>query len=49
MPIVEHTDEAVLKANGMSEPFGEMEFDFKLSKLVEGVDNQVVERPRLQA
>ncbi|TCM67243.1 catechol 1,2-dioxygenase [Acinetobacter calcoaceticus] len=49
VPVIEHNDEADYKANGLNEPYGEMEFDFKLSKLHQGVDNQVVERPRLQA
>lgn len=48
-PLVERSDEASIKANGLSTPFAEIEFDFKLSALVEGVDNQIVERPRLAA
>lgn len=48
VPVIEHTDEATIKANGLDTPFAEMEFDFTLSRLVDGVDNQVVERPRLQ-
>ena len=46
---VEHTDAAASQANGVEGPFAEMVFDLKLSRLVDGVDNQVVDRPRLQA
>lgn len=49
VPVIEHMDEATLKANGVDAPFSELIFDFKLSKLVDGVDNQLVDRPRLQA
>ena len=46
---IEHTDEATIKAHGVDGPFAEMVFDITLSPLVDGVDNQVVDRPRLQA
>jgi len=46
-PLVERTDEASIKANGLSGPFAEIEFDLTLSALVEGVDNQIVNHPRL--
>ena len=46
---IEHTDPATSQANGVEGPFAEMIFDLKLSRLVDGVDNQVVDRPRLQA
>lgn len=46
---IEHTDPATSQANGVEGPFAEMVFDLKLSRLVDGVDNQVVDRPRLQA
>lgn len=46
---VEHTDAAASQANGVEGPFAEMVFDLKLSRLVDGVDNQLVDRPRLQA
>lgn len=48
-PLVEHTDAASIQAHGMSGPFAEIRFDFKLSDLVSGVDNQIVERPRMAA
>lgn len=46
-PLVERTDEASIKANGLTGPFAEIEFDLALSAMVDGVDNQVVDRPRL--
>jgi len=46
-PLVERTDEASIKANGLSGPFAEIEFDLKLTSLVDGEDNQIVDRPRL--
>lgn len=46
-PVVERSDEESIKANGLSGPFAEIEFDFELTALVDGVDNQIVERPRL--
>ncbi len=48
-PIVEHTDEASIKANKLSGPFAEIVFDFTLTALVNGADNQIVDRPRLAA
>jgi catechol 1,2-dioxygenase len=39
--IIERTDEASIKANGLSGPFAEIVFDIKLTALVDGVDNQV--------
>lgn len=44
---IEHTSPEDLKAFDMTEPFSEMVFDLHLSPLVNGVDNQVVDRPRL--
>lgn len=46
-PLVERTDEASIKENGLSGPFTEIEFDFHLVGLVDGEDNQIVERQRL--
>lgn len=48
-PLVERTDEASIQANGLSGPFAEIVFDISLSALINGVDNQVVDRPRLAA
>ena len=48
-PLVERTDEASIQANGLKGPFAEIVFDIRLSALVQGVDNQVVDRPRLAA
>ncbi len=48
-PLIEHTDEASIKANNLSGPFAEIVFDFKLTELVNGADNQLVDRPRLAA
>lgn len=48
-PLVERTDEESIKANGLSGPFAEIEFDFNLTALVDGEDNQIVERQRLEA
>ncbi|MBF5006754.1 catechol 1,2-dioxygenase [Diaphorobacter caeni] len=48
-PLVERTDAASIKAEGLSAPFAEIVFDISLSTLVNGVDNQIVERPRLAA
>lgn len=45
--LVERTDDASIKANGLTGPFAEIEFDLKLSALVDGEDNQIVERARL--
>ncbi|WP_295948573.1 catechol 1,2-dioxygenase [uncultured Xanthomonas sp.] len=38
--LVERSDEASIQANGLSGPFAEIQFDFRLTSLVEGVDNQ---------
>ncbi|RZA30378.1 MAG: catechol 1,2-dioxygenase [Proteobacteria bacterium] len=48
-PLVEHTDEKRIQAEGLTGPFAEIVFDLKLTSLVDGVDNQIVERPRLAA
>ena len=48
-PLVERTDEASIQANGLKGPFAEIVFDLRLSALVQGVDNQIVDRPRLAA
>lgn len=48
-PLVERTDAASLQAEGLSAPFAEIVFDIRLSALVDGVDNQIVNRPRLTA
>src|SRR3546814_19129609 len=42
--ITERSDEASSKAAGMDGPFAEIEFDFSLTALVDGVDNQVNEQ-----
>lgn len=47
--LVERSDAASIQANGLSGPFAEIEFDLTLSALVDGVDNQIVDRPRLAA
>jgi catechol 1,2-dioxygenase len=39
--LIERTDEASMKANNLSEPFAEINFDIHLTALVDGVDNQV--------
>lgn len=43
-PVIEHTDEASIKANGLSKPFAEIKFDIHLTSLVDGVDNQINEQ-----
>lgn len=48
-PLVERSDAASIQANGLNGPFAEIVFDIKLSALVDGIDNQIVERPRLAA
>ncbi|AWB32530.1 catechol 1,2-dioxygenase [Orrella marina] len=48
-PVIEHTDEASIKAHGLKGPFAEIKFDFHLTPLIDGVDNQVVERARASA
>lgn len=47
--LVERSDAASLQAHGLSAPFAEIVFDIRLSALVQGVDNQIVDRPRLAA
>ncbi len=47
--LVERTDAASIQANGLNGPFAEIVFDITLSALVNGVDNQLVDRPRLAA
>lgn len=48
-PLVERTDAARIRAEGLDGPFAEIVFDIRLSALVDGVDNQIVDRPRLAA
>lgn len=48
-PLVERTDAARIQAEGLDGPFAEIVFDIRLSALVDGVDNQIVDRPRLAA
>ncbi|MBW9333897.1 MULTISPECIES: catechol 1,2-dioxygenase [Herbaspirillum] len=48
-PLVERTDAASIKAEGLEGPFAEIVFDISLTALVNGADNQVVDRPRLAA
>lgn len=47
--LVERSDAASIQAEGLAGPFAEIAFDFRLSDLVQGTDNQIVERPRLVA
>ena len=42
--VTERRDEASIKANQMDGPFAEIEFDFTLTRLVDGIDNQINER-----
>ncbi|MNW02005.1 Catechol 1,2-dioxygenase [compost metagenome] len=48
-PLVERSDADSIERNGLSAPFAEIAFDITLSALVDGVDNQIVERARLAA
>lgn len=48
-PVIEHTDPASIKAHGLTGPFAEIRFDFHLTPLVDGADNQLVERARASA
>ncbi len=41
--LIERTDEASIKANGLSGPFAEIKFDIHLTAMVNGVDNQINE------
>ena len=43
-PVIERTDEASIKANGLSGPFAEIAFDIHLTSLVNGLDNQINEQ-----
>ncbi|MFT4247365.1 MAG: catechol 1,2-dioxygenase [Pseudomonas sp.] len=47
--LVERSDPAGIEANGLDGPFAEIVFDFHLTGLVEGVDNQVNELRRRAA
>ena len=47
--IVEHSDADSIQAAGLDAPFAEIRFDFHLTGLVEGQDNQLVERQRAAA
>lgn len=47
--LLERTDAASIQAHGLTGPFAEIVFDIRLSALVQGVDNQIVDRPRLAA
>lgn len=47
--LVERSDAVSLQAQGLNAPFAEIVFDIRLSALVQGVDNQIVDRPRLAA
>lgn len=42
--VIERTDEASIRANGLNGPFAEISFDIYLTALVDGVDNQVNEQ-----
>src|SRR3546814_4231 len=48
-PLVERTDEASIKAEGLEGPFTEIVFDFQLTALINGADDQLVHRQRLIA
>lgn len=47
--ITEVTDDARIKEEGVEDPFAEIKFDIHLTSLVDGEDNQIVDRFRLQA
>lgn len=47
--VIEHHDAASIAAAGMDTPFAEITFDFHLTALVDGVDNQICERLRAAA
>ena len=47
--VVERSDSASIAAAGLEGPFAEIVFDFHLTALVDGVDNQICERPRVAA
>lgn len=44
--VIERTDQASIEANGLDGPFAEIVFDFSLTPLVEGRDNQANEQRR---
>ena len=46
-PLAEITDADRIKEEGVEGPFTEIVFDIKLTPLVDGEDNQIVDRPRL--
>lgn len=46
-PLTEITDPERIKEEGVEGPFAEIVFDIHLTALVDGEDNQIVERPRL--
>jgi catechol 1,2-dioxygenase len=48
-PLTEHTDPARIAAENLDGPFAEIVFDISLTPLVDGKDNQIVNRPRLAA
>ena len=48
-PLTERTDTASIQAEGVDGPFAEIVFDVELTALVDGIDNQIVDRPRLAA
>lgn len=47
--VIEHTDAASIAAAGLDGPYAEIVFDFHLTPLVQGEDNQRCERPRAAA
>jgi catechol 1,2-dioxygenase len=48
-PLTERTDADSISTWGLKGPFAEIVFDIHLSDLVNGVDNQIVDRPRASA
>lgn len=46
-PLTEITDPERIKEEGVEGPFAEIVFDIHLTALVDGEDNQIVDRPRL--
>jgi catechol 1,2-dioxygenase len=47
--VIERSDEASIKANGLSGPFAEITFDIHLTALVDGIDNQINEQRKRAA
>jgi catechol 1,2-dioxygenase len=47
--LVRHTDAAEQRDRGVDAPFSTMSFDFSLPQAVEGVQNSLMERPRVAA